>query len=192
MVNTNDLRKLLAKEMPQYEFTYNERFKHGAIIAKKDTYRGAEIHSFEDRVQLLPMIPTFKGKMLFGSGIGFAPMFIKNYDDVALDVFEYLKTLDLPYKVEYVNTRSELLVTERGKKIEGVVLTVFGIAIVAVSVFLYFEFQKLETQGGEMSIHWIVALLYENLGKTVAAGMVALVGIVMFFDGIKKIRNKGE
>lgn len=73
---------------------------------------------------------------------------------------------------------------EQPKKHEWWIALLIGIAMLAGSVFIYFDLTKLEQEGGERRMHWLAVLLYEWLGKWGLVGLIILVGVGMTIYGI--------
>jgi nitrate reductase NapE component len=65
-----------------------------------------------------------------------------------------------------------------------------GLLLLAGAVFLYYTFDKLETEGGRVKINWILALLYNVAGKWPVVSVVALIGAFTTYSGIKDFKNK--
>lgn len=65
-----------------------------------------------------------------------------------------------------------------------------GIAMLAGSVFIYFDLTKFEEEGGQRRMHWLAVLLYKWLGKWGLVGLIILVGLALTVYGIVQLGNR--
>lgn len=81
--------------------------------------------------------------------------------------------------METYNT-SEIKSREKRKKINGYIILIFGILMIVLGLFLYFEVDD----NTEINLI-VIALLYEYLGEM---GVIILGGL-MIYDGVKKLKK---
>lgn len=62
-----------------------------------------------------------------------------------------------------------------------------GLAIVALGLYLFYQFNKLENEGGSMKINWIIALVYNLTGKWPMSILLILAGLVPMVKSAKKL-----
>lgn len=62
-----------------------------------------------------------------------------------------------------------------------------GLAIVALGLYLFYQFNKLESEGGSMKINWIIALIYNLTGKWPITVLLISAGLVSMVKSAKKI-----
>src|SRR5262245_41878471 len=65
-----------------------------------------------------------------------------------------------------------------------------GIAMLAGSVFVYFDLTKFELEGGQRRMHWLAVLLYKWLGKWGLVGLMVLIGVALTAYGIVQLCNR--
>ncbi len=189
MIDLSTVFERLKAQFPEYEFELKKRFGRQFIVVKEDTYRGAEIYAVETKVQVLPMTPTLKGKMLFGSGQQFAKHLIKRYEEAGKKVYDFLAKEDLGVEVELIDTPFAVERDEKGKRNDHYAMIILGLVVLGLAAFLYMQFEQLEQEGGEMKTHAIIALLYENFGKVITTGLLAIAGLALAFTGWRKLQN---
>jgi hypothetical protein len=62
----------------------------------------------------------------------------------------------------------------------------YGAVMLAVAGYLWYFFTDFESSGGSRSINWLVALMYNNLGKVPTVGLVASLGLICFGVGARE------
>ena len=73
---------------------------------------------------------------------------------------------------------------------QHLVIVLFGLAVVAVGVYEYYDLAAMETQGGTRRVHSVIKLLYETMGKWGVLGIFGSVGAIMIaYAGIKMVRK---
>lgn len=66
---------------------------------------------------------------------------------------------------------------------------IWGFLCIAGSGLLYYELNKLEANGGTMSLNIIFAVLYKLFGKNVASGILAALGLLITVSAIIDFKN---
>lgn len=66
----------------------------------------------------------------------------------------------------------------------------FGLFMIGISVFLYYFFTDMETNGGSRRIHWLVAVLYNIGGKWITCSVFGLIGVLLIGLGIKEFNDR--
>jgi hypothetical protein len=67
---------------------------------------------------------------------------------------------------------------------------VFGILMIAGAGWIYWYFDRLETEGGEVRMPAIAWAIYEMLGKAGLAGLVGLLGALITWSGVSGLRKR--
>ena len=65
-----------------------------------------------------------------------------------------------------------------------------GLIMLGGAVWVYIDLTAFETEGGTRRINWIVAFLYNNLGKWGVVGLMALGGLGATAVGISQLMAK--
>lgn len=139
MMDLKQLHQELVTEISDYEFEYKNKGFRERIVVKGDTFRGAEIYELNNHLHVIPTVPTLKGRLLFGIGIGLAPIFIKNFEQIALTVKAHLVARSDSYKTTYAEEPKAIPLTKKQLKLDAYVLSIFGFACVVFGVYLFMD-----------------------------------------------------
>ncbi|MCU0353632.1 MAG: hypothetical protein MUD08_07845 [Cytophagales bacterium] len=71
----------------------------------------------------------------------------------------------------------------------GLTYLAVGLGLIALAVYLFFEFTNLETNGGSMRIHWLAALLYKIGGKWVTCLVMGIIGLGSMYLGYEQYKK---
>ncbi len=75
---------------------------------------------------------------------------------------------------------------------QNIVLVLFGIAVIGLGVYEFYDLAAMETEGGTRRVHTLIKLAYEAGGKFAVLGVLGGVGAVMaLFGGVKMLRKRG-
>jgi len=66
----------------------------------------------------------------------------------------------------------------------------YGAVLFALSGFLWWYLTDFETKGGTRRVHWLIAILYNTLGKTATVAVFAVLGVVMCVIGVMALMKK--
>ncbi len=171
----------LKSDFPDYTFELNTKLGRDAIIVAKDKNHGAVMYELNNKIQIIAMAPSKLGRLKASVS--------KTYDQVAEQLMEYLIQSDSSIEVEMVPDAQHLDKSEKQKKNDNYGSIIFGLGLIGLSAYLFNMFNNLEQMGGEMDINWIIALLYNNLGKEITCSILALAGIVMSIIAFRKLRK---
>ncbi|MFK7947896.1 MAG: hypothetical protein AB8G11_09915 [Saprospiraceae bacterium] len=170
MIDLKQLHQELIIEIPDYEFEYKNKGFRERIVVKKDTFRGAEIYELNNHLHVIPTVLTFRGRLLFGAGIGFAPAVIKNFEQVALTVEAHLAARSDDYKTTYIEEPTAIPLTKKQRKLDAYVLTIFGFISLVFGIYLF-------TDSTDFDKYQIEVFLLVGIGG------------YMLFDGIKRFKK---
>lgn len=75
---------------------------------------------------------------------------------------------------------------------QNIVLVLFGIAVIGLGVYEFYDLAAMETEGGTRRVHTLIKLAYEAGGKFAVLGVLGGVGAVMaLLGGVKMLRKRG-
>lgn len=75
---------------------------------------------------------------------------------------------------------------------QNIVLVLFGLAVLGLGVYEFYDLAAMETQGGTRRVHSLVKLAYEAGGKFAVLGVLGGVGAIMaLFGGVKMLKKRG-
>lgn len=75
---------------------------------------------------------------------------------------------------------------------QNIVLVLFGLAVIGLGVYEFYDLAAMETQGGTRRVHSLVKLAYEAGGKFAVLGVLGGVGAIMaLFGGVKMLKKRG-
>ncbi len=84
-------------------------------------------------------------------------------------------------------------VTEEVKKEDSPWQTIgIGLLMIALAIYIYYQFDTLEKEGGSIRINRILALIYKFGGKWPGPIILAIIGAYNTFGGIKDLMAKKE
>lgn len=68
-------------------------------------------------------------------------------------------------------------------------LLIAGALLMLGAAWFYLHLQQLEAEGGDMRIHWMIAVAYNLGGKLAAAGLLGAVGLGLLIGGLNGLIN---
>ena len=75
---------------------------------------------------------------------------------------------------------------------QNIVLVLFGLAVIGLGVYEFYDLAAMETQGGTRRVHSLVKLAYEAGGKFAVLGVLGGVGAIMaLVGGAKMLKKRG-
>jgi hypothetical protein len=80
----------------------------------------------------------------------------------------------------------------KGKEDSPWGMLIVGVLSLLGAAWLFAQLEGLEQTGGEMRIHWAIAIAYNLGGKWGAAGLVGVVGIGLLLGGLNGLINGGK
>lgn len=66
----------------------------------------------------------------------------------------------------------------------------YALGSLALSGFLWWYLTDFEENGGSRRVHWVIALLYNALGKVPTVGIFGLLGLVFAGVGVAQMLKK--
>jgi len=75
---------------------------------------------------------------------------------------------------------------------QNIVLVLFGLAVIGLGVYEFFDLAAMEAQGGTRRVHTLIKLAYEAGGKFTVLGVLGGVGALMaLVGGVKMLKKPG-
>lgn len=68
----------------------------------------------------------------------------------------------------------------------------YGVLFIGFAIFLYYQFEGLETEGGSIRINWIIAIVYKIGGKWAAPVILSIMGAFYIYSGASGLLKKRE
>lgn len=75
---------------------------------------------------------------------------------------------------------------------QNIVLVLFGLAVIGLGVYEFYDLAAMETQGGTRRVHSLIKLAYETGGKFAVLGILGGAGALMaLVGGAKMLKKRG-
>ena len=180
------ISEYIIQRFPEYKSRIKKILGRDYLEVEKTSKIGIQIFSWNNTIQILPIAPTFIGRLKTNNKTGVDDLNIEFVNEIYKD-FQLKFTDD---KVEVINDQNQILASDKSKKTDTIAELVVGVMCIGLSIFLYSEFSNMEASNGEMEINWIIAMLYNLFGKKVACFLILLIGVLFSFFSIKKLIKK--
>lgn len=180
------IQQHLQTTFPAYQARIKKVLGRDYVEIEKTSAIGAQIFSWNNTIQILPIAPTFMGRLKTSSKTGVD----KNNVEFVNEIYKDLQLKFPDDKVEVINNQNQIIASDKSKKTDNIAELIVGIVLIGLSIFLYSEFSNMEASNGEMEIHWLIATLYNAFGKTITCSIIGLIGILFSFFSIKKLVKK--
>ncbi len=90
-MNFEELKIILEKQFPEYEYSIGNRKLAGdCIIVKNTKYSGVDIFIKKNRILLEAAIPEMKIRLLIGAGTLLFRIFSKKFKEPSTKIYDYL------------------------------------------------------------------------------------------------------
>lgn len=188
-ITLSDIHPFLVARYPYFDFKIKKRLGREYILAREDIFRGAEIYVIKNKIQVIPAVPTVRGRYLTGGIVNLGLILIKNFDGLANEITICLIENYPNHQIQLVEDAKDIELTEKGKRTENWIVGIFGVLIIGLSILVLIELTRAERGGEMIEMHWLIDGIYYYTNKYITSLIFALLGGWMVFSSIQGFRK---